>query len=118
VIRSAEGWWVPAGKRGVPVDAELPSTAALLTNGVGAVHATASAGAGGVPAERLSLLSPVTTPCRVVAQAVNYRWRVFFSRQERNPAYLKAGDVVTASIATEDETLDLGAQRIVVRDER
>jgi Fumarylacetoacetate (FAA) hydrolase family len=26
--------------------------------------------------------------------------RVFFSRQERNPAYLKAGDVVTASIAT------------------
>ena len=46
------------------------------------------------------------------------KWRVFFSRQERNPAYLKAGDVVTASIATEDETLDLGAQRIVVRDER
>jgi hypothetical protein len=68
--------------------------------------------------DSLSLLSPVTTPCRVVAQAVNYRWRVFFSRQERNPAYLKAGDVVTASIATEDETLDLGAQRIVVRDER
>ena len=28
---------------------------------------------GGVPADRLSLLSPVTTPCRVVAQAVNYR---------------------------------------------
>ena len=26
-----------------------------------------------MPAERLSLLSPVTTPCRVVAQAVNYR---------------------------------------------
>jgi 2-keto-4-pentenoate hydratase/2-oxohepta-3-ene-1,7-dioic acid hydratase in catechol pathway len=44
------------------------------------------------------------------------KWRVFFSRQERNPAYLKAGDVVTASIATEDGTLDLGAQRLVVRD--
>jgi hypothetical protein len=29
------------------------------------------------------------------------KWRVFFSRQERNPAYLKAGDVVTTSIATE-----------------
>ena len=38
-----------------------------------AVRVAASAGAGGVPAERLSLLSPVTTPCRVVAQAVNYR---------------------------------------------
>jgi 2-keto-4-pentenoate hydratase/2-oxohepta-3-ene-1,7-dioic acid hydratase in catechol pathway len=46
------------------------------------------------------------------------KWRVFFSRQERNPAYLKAGDVVTASIATEDETLDLGTQHLVVRDER
>ena len=44
------------------------------------------------------------------------KWRVFFSRQERNPAYLKAGDVVTASIATEDRTLDLGTQRTVVRD--
>jgi 2-keto-4-pentenoate hydratase/2-oxohepta-3-ene-1,7-dioic acid hydratase in catechol pathway len=44
------------------------------------------------------------------------RWRVFFSRQERNPAYLKAGDQVTASIATGDATLDLGTQRVVVRD--
>ena len=40
---------------------------------MGAVRAAASAGAGGVPAGGLSLLSPVTTPCRVVAQAVNYR---------------------------------------------
>ena len=44
------------------------------------------------------------------------RWRVFFSRQERNPAYLKAGDQITASITTEDGTLDLGTQRIAVRD--
>jgi 2-keto-4-pentenoate hydratase/2-oxohepta-3-ene-1,7-dioic acid hydratase in catechol pathway len=44
------------------------------------------------------------------------KWRVFFSRQERNPAYLKAGDVVTASIATEDGALDLGTQRITIRD--
>jgi hypothetical protein len=44
------------------------------------------------------------------------KWRVFFSRQERNPALLKAGDVITASIATQDGVLDLGTQRIVVRD--
>ena len=44
------------------------------------------------------------------------KWRVFFSRQQRNPAYLKADDVITASIATEDGALDLGTQRIVVRD--
>ena len=46
------------------------------------------------------------------------KWRMFFSRQERNPAYLKPGDVVTASIATDDGALDLGAQHVVVRDER
>jgi 2-keto-4-pentenoate hydratase/2-oxohepta-3-ene-1,7-dioic acid hydratase in catechol pathway len=44
------------------------------------------------------------------------KWRVFFSRQERNPAYLKAGDVVTASIATGNGALDLGTQRITIRD--
>jgi 2-keto-4-pentenoate hydratase/2-oxohepta-3-ene-1,7-dioic acid hydratase in catechol pathway len=55
------------------VEAELPTTGELLTRGLGMVRAAASATAGGVPADRLSLLSPVTTPCRVVAQAVNYR---------------------------------------------
>jgi 2-keto-4-pentenoate hydratase/2-oxohepta-3-ene-1,7-dioic acid hydratase in catechol pathway len=63
---------VQRGSLAFPVDAELASTAELLTNGVGAVRAAASATAGGVPADGLSLLAPVTTPCRVVAQAVNY----------------------------------------------
>ena len=44
------------------------------------------------------------------------KWRVFFSRLERNPAFLKPGDVVTASIATGDGVLDLGTQRVVIRD--
>jgi hypothetical protein len=44
------------------------------------------------------------------------KWRAFFSRQERNPAYLRAGDVVTASIASSDGALDLGSQRTMVRD--
>jgi 2-keto-4-pentenoate hydratase/2-oxohepta-3-ene-1,7-dioic acid hydratase in catechol pathway len=44
------------------------------------------------------------------------KWRTFFARQERNPAYLKAGDVITASIASADGLLDLGTQRTVVRD--
>jgi 2-keto-4-pentenoate hydratase/2-oxohepta-3-ene-1,7-dioic acid hydratase in catechol pathway len=38
------------------------------------------------------------------------KWRVFLSRQERNPAYLQAGDVITASIASIDGVLDLGVQ--------
>jgi len=44
------------------------------------------------------------------------KWRVFFSRQERNLAYLKAGNVITASIASQDGALDLGSQRTMVRD--
>jgi 2-keto-4-pentenoate hydratase/2-oxohepta-3-ene-1,7-dioic acid hydratase in catechol pathway len=73
LLRTADRWWVERGSVAFPVDAELPSTAELLTNGVSTVHAAASEGVGGVPAEGLTLLSPVTTPCRVVAQAVNYR---------------------------------------------
>ena len=55
------------------MESELSTTGELLTKGLGMVRAAASATAGGVPADGLSLLSPVTTPCRVVAQAVNYR---------------------------------------------
>jgi len=73
VVRSAERWYVLRGPEAFPVKAQLPSTAALLAGGQAAVRAAASATAGGVPAGGLSLRSPVTTPCRVVAQAVNYR---------------------------------------------
>jgi 2-keto-4-pentenoate hydratase/2-oxohepta-3-ene-1,7-dioic acid hydratase in catechol pathway len=73
VVRTAEGWYVQPGAEAFPVEAELPSTAALVTDGLGAVRAAASARVGGVPVDSLSLLSPITTPCRVVAQAVNYR---------------------------------------------
>jgi 2-keto-4-pentenoate hydratase/2-oxohepta-3-ene-1,7-dioic acid hydratase in catechol pathway len=73
VVRTAEGWYVQRGGEAFPVQAKLPTTAALLTQSRGAVRVAASAKAGGVPVEGLSLLSPVTTPCRVVAQAVNYR---------------------------------------------
>jgi 2-keto-4-pentenoate hydratase/2-oxohepta-3-ene-1,7-dioic acid hydratase in catechol pathway len=73
VIRTAKRWYVQRGSEAFPVDAELPTTAELVAAGVDAVRAAAPATAGGVPADRLSLRSPVTTPCRVVAQAVNYR---------------------------------------------
>jgi 2-keto-4-pentenoate hydratase/2-oxohepta-3-ene-1,7-dioic acid hydratase in catechol pathway len=73
VIRTAKRWYVQRGSEAFPVDAELPTTAEFVAAGLDAVRAAASAAAGGVPADRLALRSPVTTPCRVVAQAVNYR---------------------------------------------
>ena len=43
------------------------------------------------------------------------KWRSFFKSQSRNPKYLHEGDVVEASVATDDKAIDLGAQRAVVR---
>jgi 2-keto-4-pentenoate hydratase/2-oxohepta-3-ene-1,7-dioic acid hydratase in catechol pathway len=43
------------------------------------------------------------------------KWRMFFSRQAGNPKYLQHGDVVEASIATDDGAIDLGTQRSTVR---
>ena len=73
LIRTSERWYVQRGSEAFPVEAELSSTALLLAKGLEQVQAAASATAGGVSAAGLSLRSPVTTPCRVVAQAVNYR---------------------------------------------
>lgn len=42
------------------------------------------------------------------------KWRTFFARQAKNPRYLQHGDVVRASIATDDGAVDLGTQRTPV----
>jgi 2-keto-4-pentenoate hydratase/2-oxohepta-3-ene-1,7-dioic acid hydratase in catechol pathway len=73
VIRTSDRWYVQRGSEAFPVEARLSTTALLLTRGLEQVRAAASATAGDVPVAGLSLRSPVTTPCRVVAQAVNYR---------------------------------------------
>jgi hypothetical protein len=43
------------------------------------------------------------------------KWKAFFKRQARNPKYLQHGDIVEASVATDDGAIDLGAQRAMVR---
>ncbi|MGB8793776.1 MAG: fumarylacetoacetate hydrolase family protein [Mycobacterium sp.] len=43
------------------------------------------------------------------------KWKAFFRRQAGNPKYLHDGDVVEASVATDDGAIDLGAQRNAVR---
>ena len=76
LARTADGWWLvtPAGLVRLGLDA--PSTGALLASRAALDAAIAAAGTAedaGVPAGSLDLLSPVTAPARVVAQAVNYR---------------------------------------------
>jgi len=81
LARTADGWWAvtPAGL----VQLDLPTattTAGLLADRTAlqeaieaAQAAAATAPQVAVPAESVDLLSPVTAPARVVAQAVNYR---------------------------------------------
>ena len=81
LARTAGGWWVvtPAGLMPLAVPAAT-TTGGLLTDRAAldeAVQAAQAAAAAApddaVPAESVELLSPVTAPARVVAQAVNYR---------------------------------------------
>jgi len=80
LARTAEGWWAvtPAGL--VRLDLTAATTGALLAGraalaaAIEAAQATAAATPqAAVPAQSLDLLSPVTAPARIVAQAVNYR---------------------------------------------
>jgi 2-keto-4-pentenoate hydratase/2-oxohepta-3-ene-1,7-dioic acid hydratase in catechol pathway len=43
------------------------------------------------------------------------KWKVFFKRQAANPRYLQDGDIVEASVATDDGAIDLGTQRTAIR---
>jgi 2-keto-4-pentenoate hydratase/2-oxohepta-3-ene-1,7-dioic acid hydratase in catechol pathway len=43
------------------------------------------------------------------------KWKAFFKRQASNPKYLQPGDVVEASVATDDGAIDLGTQRTAVK---
>jgi 2-keto-4-pentenoate hydratase/2-oxohepta-3-ene-1,7-dioic acid hydratase in catechol pathway len=46
------------------------------------------------------------------------KWQLFFKGQAKNAKYLADGDVVEATVATDDGALDLGTQRTVVRYQR
>ncbi|MEU1517096.1 fumarylacetoacetate hydrolase family protein [Streptomyces sp. NPDC005811] len=72
VLRTAEGWWVVRDAHAVRIGTAAETTAELLADRA-AVRAAAGSGETGTPAAGLAALSPVTTPCRVVAQMVNYR---------------------------------------------
>ncbi|MFJ2237685.1 fumarylacetoacetate hydrolase family protein [Streptomyces sp. NPDC087859] len=71
VLRTADGWWAVAGDRAVRVDTKARTTGELLDDR-DAVTEAALSGETGTPVAGLAALSPVTTPCRVVCQMVNY----------------------------------------------
>lgn len=71
VLRTVDAWWVATAHGAVRVDTAATTTAELLADRAG-VAAAAASGAAATPVAELTLVSPVTAPCRVVAQMTNY----------------------------------------------
>ncbi len=62
-------------------------------------------------------LSAPPKPVQIIASLLPpaLKWQTFFKRQANNSKYLHDGDVIEATIATDDRTIDLGTQRTAVR---
>jgi 2-keto-4-pentenoate hydratase/2-oxohepta-3-ene-1,7-dioic acid hydratase in catechol pathway len=128
LARTADGWWLvtPAGliRLGLPATttAGLLADRAALDQAIEAAQARAAATPReAVPAESLDLLSPVTAPTRVVAQAVNYRSHAqdsgldpdkvppIFFRKASHSLTGPAGDILRpAGVGFLDYELELG----------
>jgi 2-keto-4-pentenoate hydratase/2-oxohepta-3-ene-1,7-dioic acid hydratase in catechol pathway len=73
VVRAEGAWWVERGGRATRIPTDAVTTAELLAD-LKAVRSVAEdSAAESVDVATLDVDSPVTTPCRVVAQMVNYR---------------------------------------------
>jgi 2-keto-4-pentenoate hydratase/2-oxohepta-3-ene-1,7-dioic acid hydratase in catechol pathway len=70
VLRTADAWYVQTPTGAARIDTRATTTRQLLAEPEAVVTAATSTGT--VPVERLALVSPVTAPCRVVAQMTNY----------------------------------------------
>lgn len=69
VVRTVDGWWRLDGDRAIRIDTEAETTRELLADRKAITGASGS----GTSVDELELVSPITTPCRVVAQLLNYR---------------------------------------------
>jgi 2-keto-4-pentenoate hydratase/2-oxohepta-3-ene-1,7-dioic acid hydratase in catechol pathway len=70
ILRTADAWWVQTGSGAAKIATTATTTADLIADREAidwAAHRTET-----VPIESLELLSPVTKPCRVVAQMTNF----------------------------------------------
>lgn len=70
ILRTADAWWVQTASGAARVPTDATTTRELLADR-SAIDAAAES-TDTVPVESLQLLSPITTPARVVAQATNY----------------------------------------------
>jgi 2-keto-4-pentenoate hydratase/2-oxohepta-3-ene-1,7-dioic acid hydratase in catechol pathway len=70
VARTADAWWLVTTTGAVKINTDATTTAELLADRA-AIDA-AESGSETLPLDSLTLISPVTPPCRVVAQMTNF----------------------------------------------
>jgi 2-keto-4-pentenoate hydratase/2-oxohepta-3-ene-1,7-dioic acid hydratase in catechol pathway len=71
ILRTDDAWWVATQLGATKIDTNAVTTRELLDNRA-AIEAAAASRSDNVPVESLQLVSPVTAPCRVVAQMTNF----------------------------------------------
>jgi 2-keto-4-pentenoate hydratase/2-oxohepta-3-ene-1,7-dioic acid hydratase in catechol pathway len=69
VARTADAWWLVTTSGAVKIDTDASTTADLLAH---RAAIDAAVGSETLPLDSLTLVSPVTAPCRVVAQMTNF----------------------------------------------
>jgi 2-keto-4-pentenoate hydratase/2-oxohepta-3-ene-1,7-dioic acid hydratase in catechol pathway len=70
ILRTADAWWLQTASGAARVPTDAATTAEVLADRA-AIDAAANS-TDTVHVDSLKLVSPITTPCRVVAQATNY----------------------------------------------
>jgi 2-keto-4-pentenoate hydratase/2-oxohepta-3-ene-1,7-dioic acid hydratase in catechol pathway len=71
ILRTNDAWWVQTSTGAAKIATIAATTGALLADRA-AIDAAAAQTADTVPVDSLELVSPVTKPCRVVAQMTNF----------------------------------------------
>jgi 2-keto-4-pentenoate hydratase/2-oxohepta-3-ene-1,7-dioic acid hydratase in catechol pathway len=97
ILRTADAWWVQTATGAVKVNTDASTTRELLADRA-AIEAAASS-SDTVPVDSLNLLSPVTAPCRVVAQMTNFASHVKDAGMDPNSIPLTFFRKASGSIA-------------------
>ena len=71
ILRTDDAWWVATESGATKIDSDAATTRELLADRA-AIEAAAASASDNVPLDSLTLISPVTAPCRVVAQMTNF----------------------------------------------
>ena len=97
ILRTSDAWWVKSADRAAKIATSATTTGELLADRAAIKAAAASIDT--VAVSDLALLSPVTRPCRVVAQMTNFESHVRDSGMDPNTTPLTFFRKSSASIS-------------------